>query len=81
MSIWETTFDDAFWLTLAGAIFGFGGVCLQAILKSRCTQFQCCGLSCVREPAPIGEEPELDLERGVVPAQIKKIEKTKLNSV
>ena len=60
MSIWETTFDDAFWLTLAGALFGFGGVVLQAFLKSRCKEFHCWGVSCVREPAPPGEEPELD---------------------
>ena len=41
-------------------LFGFGGVVLQAILKSRCKEFHCWGVSCVREPAPPGEEPELD---------------------
>jgi hypothetical protein len=61
MSIWETTFDDAFWLTLAGALFGFGGVVLQAILKSRCKEFHCLGISCVRDPAPPGQEPDLEL--------------------
>jgi hypothetical protein len=59
MSIWETTFDDAFWLTLSGAMFAFGGVCLQAILKSRCREFHCCGLGCVRDVAPVGFEPDL----------------------
>ena len=54
-------FNSAFWLTLAGAVFGFLGVCLQAILKSRCTKFTCFGLSCIRDPAPIGQEPHLDL--------------------
>ena len=68
MSIWETTFDDAFWLTLAGALFGFGGVVLQAILKSRCKEFHCCGVSCVRDPAPPGEEPELDTSALRAPA-------------
>ena len=55
-------FDDAFWLTLAGAVFGFGGVCLQAILKSRCKTFKCCGLECERDVAPAGFEPELKIE-------------------
>lgn len=63
MSIWETTFDDAFWLTLSGAMFAFGGVCLQAILKSRCREFHCCGLGCVRDVAPVGLEPDLELGR------------------
>jgi hypothetical protein len=53
-------FNAAFFLTLAGAIFGFGGLCLQAILKSRCKEFSCCGVHCVRDPAPPGQEPELE---------------------
>lgn len=56
-------FNSAFWLTLAGAVFGFLGVCLQAILKSRCKAFSCFGVSCVRDPAPPGMEPQLDLSR------------------
>lgn len=56
-------FNSAFFLTLAGAIFGFGGVCLQAILKSRCKSFNCCGISCIRDPAPVGSEPVLDLSQ------------------
>ena len=67
MSIWETTFDDAFWLTLSGAFFAFGGVVLQAILKSRCKEFHCCGMGCVRDVAPPGEEPELDISTNPPP--------------
>jgi hypothetical protein len=37
------------------------GVCLNAILKSRCKEFKCCGLSCVRDVAPHGHEPQVDL--------------------
>ena len=61
MSVWYSEFNSAFWLTLAGAIFGFGGVCLRAILKSRCKEFRCCGLECIRDVAPAGQEPDLDL--------------------
>lgn len=71
MTQWET-FDDAFWLTLAGAIFGFGGVCLQAILKSRCKEFHCCGINCVRDVAPPGLEPDLELGNQV-PTPPKKV--------
>jgi hypothetical protein len=64
---WYQTFDSAFWLTLSASVLAFLGVCLQAILKSRCKQFNCCGMSCIRDPAPPGQEPEIDisvLERG-----------------
>ena len=58
---WYEEFDGAFWLTLAGAIFGFGGVCLNAILKSRCKEFRCCGLECIRDIAPVGQEPSVSM--------------------
>ena len=35
MSVWETIFNDTFFLTLAGILFGFGGLMLRACLKSR----------------------------------------------
>ena len=60
MTKWEI-FDDAFWLTLAGALFAFGGVCLQAILKSRCKVFKCYGIYCERDVEPLGLEPDLEL--------------------
>jgi len=58
---WYSTFDSAFWLTLSASILGFGGLCLQAILKSRCKEFKCCGMSCTRSVSPPGMEPSIDL--------------------
>lgn len=55
-------FGSAFWLTLAGAIFGFGGVCINAILKSRCKELSCCCMKCVRDVAPPGQEPQVELD-------------------
>lgn len=46
---WYDTFDDSFFLTLSGALFGFGAVCLRAILKSRCVRVECYGLRCERD--------------------------------
>lgn len=63
MSLLESTFDDVFWLTFSGALFGFGGMCMQAVLKSRCKEFHCCGMGCIRDVAPVGEEPDLELGR------------------
>jgi len=54
-------FGSAFWLTFSGAFFAFMGVCMNAILKSRCKEFKCCGLYCMRDVAPHGQEPQVDL--------------------
>jgi hypothetical protein len=65
--VWYDEFGSVFWITLSGAVFAFFGVCLQAILKSRCKKFKCCGIECERDVAPAGKEPHLDLsvlERG-----------------
>jgi hypothetical protein len=60
-------FGSVFWITFSGAVFAFLGVCLQAILKSRCKEFKCLCFKCIRDVAPPGHEPNLDLsvlERG-----------------
>ena len=65
--VWYDEFGSVFWITLSGAVFAFFGVCLQAVLKSRCKKFKCCGILCERDIAPVGKEPQLDLsglERG-----------------
>ena len=59
---WYREFNSAFWLTLSGALFAFGGVVLQAVLKSRCKEFHCCGIGCVRDPLPAEEMHHLDLD-------------------
>jgi len=51
--IWWETFNDAFWLTIAGAFFGFLGMSVQSIVKSRCQSCSFCfGMfSCTRSEA------------------------------
>jgi hypothetical protein len=70
MANWYNEFDGAFWLTLSGAIFAFGGVCLQSILKSRCKEFNCCCLSCTRD-AP--HEPTLDIPTPPTPPRTQRV--------
>ena len=55
-------FDDAFWLTLSGAVFAFGGLVTNGILKSRCKTFSCFGMACERDVAPPGQEPQVEIE-------------------
>ena len=52
-SIWETTFNDSFWLTLAGIV---SGIVLALIKTSNCTKVRLCCFSCERPSA----DPEPD---------------------
>ena len=45
----STEYMSAFWLTIAGAFYWFWW-CIQAILKSRCKEFQCWKLRTRRHP-------------------------------
>ena len=56
----KTTFDDTFFLTLSGALFAFLGLLIRATLKSRCKEFSCCCVSCVRDVALPGMEPDIE---------------------
>lgn len=42
------TFNDVFWITLAGFVFGFLGMIVQTCYKSKCARFKCCGFECER---------------------------------
>jgi hypothetical protein len=54
------TFNSAFWLALAGLLFGFGGVCFKACYASKCKQFSvCCGL--IKVDRDIEAEEDIDL--------------------
>ena len=54
-------FNSIFWLTVIGAILGFGGVVLQACLKSRCSKVKVCGLECERPESANAYDVDLDV--------------------
>lgn len=54
-------FGAVFWITVVGAILGFGGVVLQAMLKSRCSKVSFCGLHCERSESANQADVELDV--------------------
>ena len=49
--VWYETFNSVFWLSMAGIIFSFGGVVINACIKSRCSNLDLCfGLfKCMRD--------------------------------
>ena len=63
MTRWYDEFNSTFWLTLAGAFFAAVGVVLQAILKSRCREFKCFCISCIRDPLPDTGDEDTSLEK------------------
>jgi len=69
---WYATFNDIFWLTLAGSVFAFFGVALRACLKSRCTNIACCSskgiISCDRQPIADENLDDLNLGGSAPPA-------------
>jgi len=54
-------FGAVFWITVVGAILGFGGVVLQAMLKSRCSKVSLCGLQCERSDSANQADVDLDV--------------------
>jgi len=55
----EAGYDSLFWITIAGLLLTFGGLVLQAALKSRCHDVRC---GCFRD---VGAEDSQDVELDV----------------
>ena len=57
----ETEFDSLFWITIIGLLFTFGGLVLQAVLKSRCHHVSCACFECIRSDQTDQGDVELHL--------------------
>lgn len=58
---WYDTYDDTFFLTLAGLIFGFLGLSIRFCYRSKCSSVECCGLKIIRD---VDVEEDIDLQNG-----------------
>jgi len=47
--------NETFILTCLGSISALIGVLLSYCIKSRCSQINCCGISCIRQPIETNE--------------------------
>lgn len=56
---WVDTYDDTFFLTLAGLIFGFLGLSIRFCYRSKCSSIDCCGLKIIRD---VNVEEDIDLQ-------------------
>ena len=60
-----TTFiqtNEAFLLTIVATISGMFGLLLNTCIKSRCTAIKFCGLECIRNPIPVEELNNVNVE-------------------
>jgi hypothetical protein len=54
--------NEAFLLTVVATLSGMFGLLLNTCIKSRCTNIQFCGFSCVRQPIPVEELNNVNVE-------------------
>lgn len=54
-------FDAIFWLSVIGAVLGFGGIAMKAMLKSRCSKVKMCCFSCERDASANDADVTLDV--------------------
>jgi hypothetical protein len=57
----EAEFDSLFWITIIGLLFTFGGLVLQAVLKSRCHHVRCACFECTRSDQADQADVQLDV--------------------
>jgi hypothetical protein len=57
MTVWYSTFDDAFWLTLSGILVGVCGLSIRFCYRSKCKTIDCCGIHIERD---IENEEKID---------------------
>jgi len=60
-----TTFiqtNEAFLLTIVATLSGMFGLLLNTCIKSRCTAIKFCGLECIRNPIPVEELNNVNIE-------------------
>ena len=57
----EAEYDSLFWITIVGLVLTFGGLVLQAMLKSRCHTVRCGCFECIRDVGADNHDVELDV--------------------
>jgi len=61
----EGVYSEAFWISIAGLLFGFLGLTIRVCLKSKCDRVDCCCLKIHRAVDLEEKFEEKELEMGV----------------
>ena len=63
MSPWFSEFNSVFWLSIAGSVFGLTAIIIKALKSSKCKEFKCCCIKCIRDTQAEEKLDELELQQ------------------
>ena len=70
MSPFYTEFNATFWLSMGTLIFGFGGVIINGMFKSKCKKCKICCIEVERDTQAEIEEQKLENEHARPPHEM-----------
>jgi len=65
MSPWFSEFNSVFWLSIAGSVFGLTAIIIKSLKSSKCKEFKCCCIKCIRDVQLEEKLDELELQQQV----------------
>jgi hypothetical protein len=60
---WYNEFNSTFWLSIAGSVFGLTAILIKAFKSSKCKQFKCMCIECVRDTEAEEKIEEIELQQ------------------
>jgi hypothetical protein len=63
MAPWFSEFNSTFWLSIAGSVFGLTAIIIKALKSSKCKEFKCCCIKCIRDTQAEEKLDELELQQ------------------
>ena len=61
--VWYNEFNSTFWLSIGGSIFGLTAILIKAFKSSKCKQFKCLCIECIRDVQLEERIDELELQQ------------------
>jgi hypothetical protein len=61
--MWYSEFNSTFWLSIAGSVFGLTAIVIKAFKSSKCKEFKCFCISCIRDTQLEEKLDELELQQ------------------
>ena len=67
MSPWFSEFNSTFWLSISASVFGLTALIIKAFKSSKCKEFNCLCIHCVRDVQLEERVDELELQQQTTP--------------
>jgi hypothetical protein len=69
--MWYSEFNSTFWLSIAGSVFGLTAIVIKAFKSSKCKEFKCCCITCIRDTQAEEKLDEIELQQTQIDEQHK----------